>query len=191
MTTLLEGPVEGPVLPSATLDPEQTSTARMLPRGTARYIWALTRLCLGWAFLWPFLDKTFGLHHQTASAGAWIHGGSPTAGFLSGATGPLAGFYRSFAGAQWANWGFMLGLICIAVALLLGMGMRVAAVSGSVLLVLMWSASFPPSDDLFMDNHIIYALVLCGLAVVGAGNTLGLGRWWTNTSLVRRHPWLT
>ena len=26
---------------------------------------------------------------------------------------------------------------------------------------------------------------------VGAGNTLGLGRWWTNTSLVRRHGWLT
>ena len=85
----------------------------------------------------------------------------------------------------------MLGLICIAVALLLGVGMRIAAVSGAVLLVLMWSASFPPSDDLFMDNHIVYAIVLLGLAVVGAGSTPGLGRWWTNTSLVRRHSWLT
>jgi thiosulfate dehydrogenase [quinone] large subunit len=163
----------------------------MLPSGTARYLWALTRVCLGWISLWPFLDKTFGLHHQTTSAKAWIHGGSPTAGFLSGAVGPLAGFYHSFAGAGWADWGFMLGLICIAVALLSGVGMRVAAISGSVLLVLMWSASFPPQDDLFLDNHIIYALVLLGLAVVGAGSTLGLGRWWTNTSLVRRHPWLT
>jgi hypothetical protein len=26
-----------------------------------RYVWGLTRLCLGWTFLWPFLDKTFGL----------------------------------------------------------------------------------------------------------------------------------
>ncbi|GAC1632784.1 MAG: hypothetical protein NVS4B9_25150 [Ktedonobacteraceae bacterium] len=39
-----------------------------------------------------------------------------------------------------------------------------------------------------MDNRIIYALVLPDLAVVGAGNTLGLGRWWTQTSLVRRFP---
>jgi len=33
--------------------------------------------------------------------------------------------------------------------------------------------------------------VLLGLALVGAGNTLGLGRWWTQTTLVRRFPWLT
>lgn len=34
-----------------------------------------------------------------------------------------------------------------------------------------------------MDNHIIYALVLLSFALVGVGNTLGLGRWWTQTSL--------
>ena len=187
MTALLVGPPA----PTAVVDAAENTTAGVLPQGTVSYLWALTRLCLGWTFLWPFLDKTFGLHHQTASAKAWIHGGSPTAGFLSGASGPLAGFYRSFAGAGWANWGFMLGLLCIAVALLFGMGVRIAAVSGAVLLVLMWSASFPPSDDLFLDNHIIYALVLLGLAVVGAGNTFGLGRRWTDTTMVRRHPWLT
>jgi thiosulfate dehydrogenase [quinone] large subunit len=85
----------------------------------------------------------------------------------------------------------MIGLLCIGVALLLGVGIRVAAVSGAVLLVLTWSASFPPQDDLFLDNHIIYAIVLLGLTTVGAANTLGLGRWWTNTSLVRRFPCLT
>lgn len=85
----------------------------------------------------------------------------------------------------------MIGLLAIAVALLLGIGMRIAAVAGAILLVLMWSASLPPSDDIFMDNHIIYAIVLLGLAVVGAGNTLGFGRWWSETTLVRRFPWLT
>ena len=186
MTTVLEPPPAR----SAAPDPNETTT-KTVPTGTARYLWAVVRLCLGWTFLWPFLDKTFGLHHQTPSARAWIHGGSPTAGFLSGASGPLASFYKSFAGAGWANWGFMIGLICIAAALLCGIGMRVAAIAGSVLLVAMWSASFPPQDDLFLDNHIVYALVLAGLAVVGAGNTFGLGRWWTNSDLVRRHPWLT
>jgi thiosulfate dehydrogenase (quinone) large subunit len=169
----------------------ETTTARSLSReAIARYLWALTRLCLGWTFLWPFLDKTFGLGHETTVAHAWIHGGSPSMGFLSGATGPFAGIYQSIAGAAWVNWMFMVGLLGIAIALLLGIGMRVAAVAGAVLLILMWSASLPPQDDIFMDNHIIYALVLLGLAVVGAGNTLGLGRCWAQTSLVRRFPWL-
>ena len=155
------------------------TTAESTTSRATRYVWALTRLCLGWTFLWPFLDKTFGLGHETTSAHAWINGGSPSFGFLSGATGPFAGFYQSIAGAGWVNWMFMIGLLGI------------AAVSGAVLLVLMWSASLPPQDDIFMDNHIIYALVLIGLALVAAGNTFGFGRWWTQTSLVRRFPWLT
>ncbi len=187
MATTIErasGPVSAPEL-------DRSTTAVMLPSGTARYLWAVVRLCLGWTFLWPFLDKLFGLGHETPSASAWIHGGSPTTGFLSGAVGPFAGIYHSLSGATWADWGFMLGLLCIAVALLLGIGMRIAAISGAALLILMWSASLPPANNVFMDDHIIYALVLLGLAVVGAGNTLGLGRWWTTTSLVRRNPWLT
>jgi thiosulfate dehydrogenase [quinone] large subunit len=187
MTTTLSG--------RSTSDPKvltgESSTADMLPEGTARYLWALTRLCLGWTFLWPFLDKTFGLGHETAAADAWIDGGSPTTGFLAGATGPFAGIYNNISGAEWADWGFMAGLLLIGVALLAGIGMRIAAVSGAVLLVLMWTASLPPDNNPFMDDHIIYALVLLGLAVVGAGNTLGLGRTWTTTPFVRRHPWLT
>lgn len=112
-------------------------------------------------------------------------------GFLSGSVGPFAAFYQAIAGAGVVNWLFMIGLLGIAVALLLGVGVRIAAVSGAVMTILMWSASLPPQDDVFMDNHIIYALVLLGLALVGAGNTLGLGRWWTQTSLVRRFAWLT
>lgn len=165
-------------------------TAATTFAGTARYVWAITRLCLGWTFLWPFLDKTFGLGHETASAKAWINGGSPTTGFLSGAEGPFAGIYHNLAGSQVADWGFMLGLLGIGVALLLGIGTRVAAVSGAVLLVLMWSASLPPANNPFMDDHIIYALVLVGLAMVNAGDTLGLGRRWTSSELVRRHAWL-
>jgi hypothetical protein len=70
----------------------------------ARYIAAATRISLGWVFLWAFLDKAFALGHETGvdpqtgavdyfGPAAWIHGGSPTAGFLGHAVdGPLAGF---------------------------------------------------------------------------------------------------
>ncbi len=167
-----------------------TVTTESTAAKATRYLWAVTRLCMGWVFLWPFLDKTFGLGHETPAAHAWITGGNPTLGFLSGSVGPFAGFYQAIAGAGWVNWLFMIGLIGIAVALFLGIGMRIATVSGAVMVILMWSASLPPQDDIFMDNHIIYALVLLGLALVGAGNTLGLGRWWVQTPLVRRFPWL-
>jgi hypothetical protein len=65
----------------------------------ARYLWALTRLSLSAVFLWAFFDKVFGLGHETTAAHAWLNGGSPSAGFLGGATGPFADFYQSIAGA--------------------------------------------------------------------------------------------
>jgi thiosulfate dehydrogenase (quinone) large subunit len=157
----------------------------------ARYVFAVARLALGWVFLWAFLDKLFGLGHATPSARAWINGGSPTKGFLSNSpTGPLEGFYNSFAGAAWADWLFMVGLAGIGAALILGIGVRVAAVAGSALMVMMWSAVLPPETNPFLDDHLVYAIVLVGLALIGAGNTLGLGKLWGNLELVKRNPWL-
>ena len=155
----------------------------------APYVWATARLSLGFVFLWAFLDKTFGLGHETTSKQAWIHGGHPTQGFLKfGTKGPLAGFYHNIAGATWADWLFMVGLAGIGAALILGIGMRLAAASGVLLLVMMWSAVLPPANNVFMDDHLIYALLIVGLAMASAGDTLGLGRWWKNTHLVRSYP---
>jgi thiosulfate dehydrogenase (quinone) large subunit len=156
-----------------------------------RYLLAGIRLALGWVFLWAFLDKAFGLGHDTTSAKAWIHGGSPTKGFLgSAAKGPFEGVYHSLAGTVFADVFFMVALLALGVALMLGIGMRVAAVAGAVLVVLMWSAVLPPASNPFMDDHLIYAGVLLLLGLLGAGNTLGLGRMWTATPLVRRYRWL-
>jgi thiosulfate dehydrogenase [quinone] large subunit len=157
----------------------------------ARYVFAGVRIALGWIFLWAFLDKMFGLGHETLAKSAWIHGGSPTTGFLGKAVvGPFKGFYNGIAGAGWADWLFMAALLGIGIALILGIGMRAAAVAGTVLLVLMWTAVLPPANNLFMDEHLIYAGTLIGLALIGAGNTLGLGTWWSRTALVRKAPWL-
>jgi thiosulfate dehydrogenase (quinone) large subunit len=172
--------------------PETSAKVVSAPREKAlRYVWAATRLGLGWIFLWAFLDKAFGLGHETASADSWIHGGSPTEGFLSGSVGPFSSIYHSIAGAGLVDGLFMVGLAVIGVLLLLGIGMRFACGAGALMVVLMWSAALPPENNPFLDDHIIYALVLIGLVLAGAGNTLGLGRWWTKTSLVQRFPWLT
>jgi thiosulfate dehydrogenase [quinone] large subunit len=156
-----------------------------------RYIWAAARLALGWVLFWAFLDKLLGLGHETKGGQAWIHGGHPTGAFLKfSARGPLKGFYRQIAGEPWADWLFMLALAGVGIALILGIGMRIAAVAGTLLFVMMWSAVLPPENNLFMDYRLIYALLLIGLALTNAGDTLGLGRWWGRTRLVRRFPLL-
>jgi thiosulfate dehydrogenase (quinone) large subunit len=158
------------------------------------------RLALGWTFLWAFLDKAFALGFATGrnpetgvvsrfGDAAWINGGSPTKGFLSfGTKGPLADFYQSFAGSAWADWLFMIGLLGIGAALMLGIGMRVATISGALLLVLMWSAALWPANNPFMDDHIIYAIALGVLFFANAGRYLGFGRAWESTELVKRNP---
>jgi len=122
---------------------------------------------------------------------AWINGGSPTEGFLTfGTKGPFADIYQSFAGAAWANWLFMLGLAGIGIALIAGIGMRIAAVAGATLLVFMWSAALPPENNPFMDYHLVYAIVLGMLAVAGAGRTLGLGSRWEALPIVQKYSFL-
>ena len=166
---------------------------------TFRYLAAALRLSIGWVFLWAFLDKLLALGFATGrnpvtgavdrfSAAAWINGGSPTESFLLKATsGPFAGFYQSFAGATWADWLFMVGLAGIGIALIAGITMRIATAAGATLLVFMWSAALPPANNPFMDDHIVYALVLVVLARVGAGKTLGLGAGWEKIPLVQRY----
>jgi thiosulfate dehydrogenase [quinone] large subunit len=148
----------------------------------------LTRIAIGWVFLWAFLDKTFGLGFATPSEGAWLEGGSPTTGFLAHADGTFAGFFNSMAGQGWADWLFMAGLLGIGVGLVLGVFMNLAAASGALLLVLMWAAELPLENNPFMDDHLVYAAVLALLALLGAGRYLGVGASWQRLPIVGRHP---
>ena len=174
----------GSALPTRTAPAGVSRAAR-----ANRYVMAALRLSIGSVFLWAFFDKLLGLGHETPSENAWIDGGSPTEGFLSHAVaGPFADAYRSIAGDPWADWLFMIGLLGIGVALTAGIAMRIAAASGALLLFLMWTAVLPPENHIFMDDHIVYALVLVSLALSGAGYTLGLGRAWDRLPLVRRFP---
>ena len=155
---------------------------------------ALLRLSIGFVFLWAFVDKFFGLGYSTASERAWIHGGSPTKGFLSHVdVGPLQSAFNSIAGTWWADTLFMLGLLGVGLAVMLGVFLNVSAIAGSLIMVLMWAAEWPlaqftSSGDLsgstnpFMDYHLIYALVLIVLAVLGAGRYFGIAPWWARVT---------
>jgi thiosulfate dehydrogenase [quinone] large subunit len=153
-----------------------------------RYVLAATRLSLGWVFLWAFLDKLFGLGHDTTSAKSWLNGGSPTKGFLGSASaGPFSSFYHSIAGNGFVDALFMAALLAIGTALILGVALRITAAAGVLLTVMMWSAVLPPASNPFMDDHLVYALVLIALALAKAGHTLGFGTVWDRLPIINRY----
>jgi uncharacterized membrane protein YphA (DoxX/SURF4 family) len=116
---------------ASSADVSVSADAETTEQRYGRYTLAVTRIALGFVFLWAFLDKTFGFDHATSGAKAWIRGGSPTTGFLKGVDGPFAGVFNWMAGSVVADWLFMIGLLGIGVALVLGIGMRLAAGSCS------------------------------------------------------------
>jgi thiosulfate dehydrogenase [quinone] large subunit len=165
----------------------------------ARQVLAVLRIAFGLTFLWAFLDKLLALGYSTGVGqdgtvdrfgdAAWIHGGSPTQGFLAfGADGPFKGFYNSIAGAAWADTLFMLALLGIGIALTFGVGMRFAAVAGGLLYIMMWTVALPPATNPVLDDHILGAITVVALALVSAGDTWGLGRWWSRQEVVERYP---
>lgn len=168
---------------------------------TAAKALAVLRISTGFIFLWAFLDKTFGLHYSTPSAKAWIHGGSPTKGFLASVeVGPFQSFFHTIAGTWWANSLFMLAMLGMGVALISGIAVRAAAASGALVLAMMWLAEFPPAQHLssglpsassnpLVDYHFLYAVVLVVLAVTYAGSTWGLGNIWSRLPYVHSHRW--
>ena len=120
------------------------------------YVWAAGRLCLGWIFLWAFLDKLLGLGKSTSSG--WLDGTSPSAGFLSHVEGPFRGMFHSMAGQTWVDAAYMFGLGGLGLALMLGVGLRIAAVGGTLLLAMLWAASLPLEKEPLTCASIVLRL---------------------------------
>ncbi len=152
---------------------------------------AVTRIMVGLVFLWAFLDKLLGLGLSTAADKAWIAGGSPTTGFLKmgvNPDSPFASFFNGLAGMVWVDWLFMLGLLGIGLALVLGIGLRVAAATGTLLLVMMWAAEIPLKNNPVIDEHLIYATVI--ITAAAARREWSLVHWWINLDSVKKNKWL-
>lgn len=157
----------------------------------AWYTLAVARILIGFVFLWAFLDKTLGLGYATQQGKAWLDGVSPTLGFLKfgvNEKSPLADFFHGLAGNPLVDWLFMLGLLGIGLALILGIGLRVAAVSGTVLLMMMWAAEVPLENNPLVDDHVVYAVLLWVFAF--APRKLSLVSTWLQTKYVEQHAWL-
>lgn len=159
---------------------------------TKKDIWiGLLRISIGFIFLWAFFDKLFGLGFATAWDKSWLAGSSPTFGFLKfGTYGPFKPLFESLAGNLVVDYIFMFGLLGVGLALVLGIARKITALSGTLLLFLMWLALLPPKNNPILDEHIIYILALQLLLQLRSGEVFGLANWWENTPLVKKYRWL-
>jgi len=157
----------------------------------AWYTLAISRIMVGFVFLWAFFDKLFGLQFATMPDKAWLAGGSPTTGFLKMGVNPdssLAPFFNGLAGQAWVDWLFMVGLLGIGLALVLGIGLRIAAATGTTLLVLLWLAQFPLENNPLIDDHLVYAAVI--ITAAAARREWSIAGWWINLGFVKKNKWL-
>ena len=181
MTALDQAKAAIPVEPAHRQEFDQTHIVT-IPAGR-RWL-AVLRLATGFIFLWAFVDKAFGLGFSTPAERAWLNGGAPSQGFLNSdaVVGPLKPFFDAIASPT-SDVLFMVAMLAIGAAVMLGIGLRVSAVVGTVLMLAMYLAEWPfganaASNNPLVDYHIIYALALIVVAVLAAGDTWGFGRQW-------------
>jgi hypothetical protein len=134
---------------TATVTPPASSQIRLpdtpvVRSSAARRVIAGLRIVIGWSFLWAFMDKPFALGFSTEAGNGWIHGNSPTTGYLMGASeGWFGSLWSALAGNPIADWLFMLGLLGLGVAAIAGIGLRIAAVAGVLLATFMYLSQLP------------------------------------------------
>lgn len=149
----------------------------------------LLRIAIGFIFLWAFFDKLLGLGFATSPDKSWLNGASPTFGYLANATyGPFSEFFKGLAGNPIIDFLFMLGLLGVGAAFVLGVALRSASYAGATMLVLMYLSAFPPRNNPIVDDHIIYALVL--LILGSSESKTAISKWWSKNSIAKTFPFL-
>jgi len=179
--------------------------------GSSRFGWlmlSITRIGLGFVFLWAFLDKLIGLGFATCRTTAddasftiatmcekaWLQGGHVTEGYLvygGNPNSPFHDFFVNLGGDRWTDWPFMLGLLGVGLALMLGIGTRIGAWAGSAMLLFMYMTQMWPANNPILDDHIAYIFAIFAIVWLEfSRQSLGLGGWWRKLPIVQKNPWL-
>jgi thiosulfate dehydrogenase [quinone] large subunit len=200
---------------TTTMATQMPPLERLEPVHTAglQRVFGILRLLMGFTFLWAFLDKTFALGFATGRATdtgaidffgdkAWIHGASPTVGAIGYAVkGPFADTIHNLTGYTvtagvgkvdpWIDWLFMASMLLVGLGLMTGVMTRLAAFGGIAWLAVFYLATaIWPENNPFVDEHLVYAVVLVGLILANAGRYWGLGKIWQRVEFVKDRRWL-
>ena len=145
----------------------------------------LGRIVIGIIFLWAGLEKAIGTGLGTWSADGFLQfgtGGSLGWPFVTGdvAEGtifnPTHDFWVGLVGTPASDvikYLVPLGQIGIGVSLILGLFTRFGAAMGTLMMIFFFFAAWDFEFGI-VNQHLTYAVVTFGLAVIGAGNFYGL-----------------
>lgn len=150
----------------------------------------LLRTLIGWHFLY---EGYFKLLHP-----AWSRAGEPlaaftSAGYLSNASGPLAGLFQSLADPAWAPWidnGVAIALLLTGLLLMLGLFTQPGCTVALLLLIAFYVSNIPlqglpePRAEgtyLLVNKNLIEAAAVAVLLTFRTGRFAGLDVWRLDT----------
>jgi thiosulfate dehydrogenase [quinone] large subunit len=154
----------------------------MIEKPSERVVVFLLRMAMAWTFL-------YAASHQVLVSDSSITGFLDTAktfhGFFELFTGPVVAPVVSFLVAY--------GHLLIGLSLLTGLMVRVSSVFGIGLMIVYWMAhmDFPyisDTNNLLVDEHVVFALVLGLLIVTHAGHIWGLDSWAARRPEAKKYP---
>ena len=147
---------------------------------------AFGRIVIGVIFLWAGLEKIIGTGLGTWSAKGFLEfgsGGSLGWPFVSGQVAegtifnPTHDFWVSLAGNEAAltaiSYLVPLGQVGIGISLILGIFTRFGSAMGTLMMLFFFIAAWDFEFGI-VNQHLTYAVMTFGLAVLGAGNYYGV-----------------
>ena len=155
---------------------------------TAQQVWLVVlRTLIGWHFLYEGYVKLL--------RPAWGPDGTPlpawsSAGYLRGATGPLASIFHRLADSAWIgsiDTAVAVALVSVGLSLLLGLFTRLGCIGAMLLLTLFYVSAIPTSGVqeprlegayLFVNKTLIELVAVAVVFAFHPGRIAGLDRWW-------------
>lgn len=150
------------------------------------YSLLLMRLSIGWIMFQGGLTK---IMDPTWTA----------AGYLNNIpAGNPFGFWSMMAGVPMVDMLVTWGLLLTGLGLIFGALFRWSAFWASVMNLMFWASSLegglmqglPIAHGWVIDSHIVYIMLLFGLAAFGAGRILGVDQYLEQYDFVQEHDWL-
>jgi len=136
----------------------------------------LLRFTLGWLFFYAGITKVL---NPDFSAAGYLANAKTFTGFYTWLTSPGILPITNFLN-EW-------GLTLLGISLILGIGVRLSAKLGALLMLLYYfpilEFPYPNTHSFIVDEHLIYAAALFLLSTLPASKAWGIGPWFSHFSL--------
>ena len=94
--------------------------------------------------------------------------------------------WHALAGNVIIDWLLMFGLLALGISLMLGFASRLSTIGTVIMMVLMYTMVLPPSDNILVTHHIVYAAGILAVYWLGAFDKWSVNGYWNRIPIVER-----